>query len=158
MDQSQKNHLLTLFRAHYLVSETKFYQGTPCWIWTAATHKKTGYGSFGWGRRSYSIQAHRASYRLHVGEIPEKLQIDHLCRVRNCVNPLHLDAVTCAENLRRGIGQKIGEFHAAKTHCPRGHEYTPENTYDIPGLPRGRQCRQCKREWDRAHYKPKKVA
>lgn len=70
-----------------------------CWLWRGAVDP-TGYGRFFLdGRMDY---AHRAAYRLLVGPIPEGLDIDHLCRVRACVNPQHLEAVTRRENLLRG--------------------------------------------------------
>lgn len=72
--------------------------------------------------------------------------IDHLCGVRRCVNPEHLEAVTHRENLLRGTG--FAAVNAAKTHCPHGHEYTPENTYHNPNPNGGRICRTCKRKRD----------
>ena len=69
-----------------------------CWLWTG-TKQKNGYGSFGFKGRT--VRAHRWSYEFHVGQIPDGLHIDHLCRVRNCVNPEHLEPVTHAENMRR---------------------------------------------------------
>lgn len=88
------------------------------------------------------LSAHRVAYELTRGPIPAGMEIDHLCRVRSCVNPDHLEAVTRGENLRRGRG-KTG----AQTHCKRGHELTPENTYRYVNR-RGyvcRHCRQCRR-------------
>jgi hypothetical protein len=81
------------------------------------------------GVRMYS---HRYWYIKSKGEIPEGLVLDHLCRVRNCINPEHLEAVTAKVNTQRGI-------YATKTHCIKGHEYTPENTY----TGRQRRCRIC---------------
>lgn len=101
-----------------------------CWLWTASI-KETGYGQFRLdGRAQY---AHRIAYELCVGPIPDGLQLDHLCRVRHCVNPDHLEPVTQAENAARGSW-------AMKTHCPRGHEYTPENVYFNSGR---RYCCTC---------------
>jgi hypothetical protein len=81
------------------------------------------------------LAAYRVAYILLVGPIPEGLQLDHLCRVASCVNPAHLEPVTQQENIRRQL--------AAITHCPKGHEYTPENTgHDRHG---GRYCRICSR-------------
>jgi len=107
-----------------------------CWLWTGGTKGK-GYG--GCGRYHPSGYAHRASYELMVGPIPEGLQIDHLCRVRNCVNPDHLEAVTCRENLRRGVGV-IG-VNCAKTECIHGHPLSGPNLYVRPSGKR--ECIAC---------------
>ncbi len=110
---------------------------TGCWLWTAAM-KPNGYGCFGLGAQQY---AHRVSYERHKGPIPEGLEIDHLCRVRNCVNPDHLEAVTHRENVRRGT---VGLYNLRKIHCPQGHEYNPENTrVTRKNL---RNCRVCDRD------------
>jgi hypothetical protein len=89
--------------------------------------------------------AHRWSYEYHVGPIPDGLQLDHLCRVRRCVNPWHLEPVTNRVNSQRG---KAGAVNAArqeaKEFCPYGHPYSPENTYQRPDR-NGRDCRRCMR-------------
>ncbi len=78
---------------------------------------------------------HRVAYELFVGEIPEGLQIDHLCGVRHCVNPSHLEAVTPLVNTRRSLG---GYYR--RTHCKNGHEFTTENTR----VDANKQCRICR--------------
>jgi hypothetical protein len=109
-----------------------------CWLWTAATHPR-GYGTFGWGSGSKTVRVHRLAYEALVSPIPEGLHIDHLCRVRCCVNPAHLEPVTNDENHKRGL-------HANKTHCKYGHEYNEANTIRYRG---SRACRECRRTKDR---------
>lgn len=107
-----------------------------CWIWVGRLDSH-GYGAF--GRCS---KAHRESYRLTVGEPPKGLELDHLCRVRCCVNPDHLEPVTHRENIIRGIAPaRASAFQRSKTHCKHGHPYSLQNTYVDP---RGfRNCRTC---------------
>ena len=105
-----------------------------CWEWTGA--RVAGYGEFWLDGRVQ--RAHRVAYEALVGPIPDGLQIDHLCRVRSCVNPAHLEPVTLAENVRRGNG---GLHNRVKTHCPHGHAYDEMNTYITKRGHRG--CRRC---------------
>lgn len=112
-----------------------------CWEWQA--YKVTGYGSFNYGRRPKL--AHRLAYEWLVGPIPAGLQIDHLCRNRACVNPHHLEPVTQRENTLRGLRGRL------ITHCPQGHEYTPENTYRLHGI--HRRCRTCHRVDERLRHR-----
>lgn len=107
-----------------------------CWIWTAA--RSHGYGVVTIDRRL--VKAHRSVYQALVGQIPEGLTIDHLCRERACVNPEHLEPVTHRENILRGEG--VAAKNAAKTHCPYGHEYDEKNTRRTGGR---RVCRECSR-------------
>ena len=115
-----------------------------CWLWTAST-LGGGYGQFRQRAVQVSPYAHRVAYELLIGPIPEGLELDHLCRVRHCVNPTHLEAVTHQENMVRGAGVS-GRLYAGvypssrKTHCPRGHEYDEANTRRYNGR---RHCRAC---------------
>lgn len=112
-------------------------QEGECWLWMGGKIS-SGYGAFHFQGRQ--ILAHRFSYQIANGLIPKGLEIDHLCRVTNCVRPDHLEAVTHKENVRRGIGWSGS--HARVTHCPRGHEYSADNTYVTPDGER--MCRACK--------------
>lgn len=121
--------------------------GTPCWVWTGHLDKD-GYGRF-WYEGSNKA-AHRYGYRVQVGEIPEGLQTDHLCRNRACVRGDHLEPVTGKVNIERG---ETGLANEAKTHCPQGHEYTDENTMEFRQTngfgSTGRRCLTCHREQSR---------
>ena len=86
-----------------------------------------GYGQMGMKGKNYLT--HRLAYEWTIGPIPEGLELDHLCRNKKCMNVNHLEAVTHSENLiRRGLkGKRLNK--PERTHCRRGHELTPENTY-----------------------------
>lgn len=115
-----------------------------CWLWTASRAPLNGYGSFYFNGRPRP--AHIAAYMMFVGPVPDGLELDHLCRVRRCVNPQHLEPVTRRENVRRGFNPAA--INARKKHCRRGHEFTEENTRITPSG--RRNCRACNREKNRA--------
>jgi hypothetical protein len=121
---------------------SKVYRPTmwACWEWTGGL-LTTGYGQF--GTRKYPPRtrlAHRVAYELVNGDIPQGLDLDHLCRNRACVNPAHLEPVTRRVNLIRGNGT-VG-LNARKMHCKRGHPFDADNTYFNP--PTIRQCKTCR--------------
>lgn len=107
-----------------------------CWLWTGGNNR--GYGLFWLGGQPTQVYAHRFAYELCVGPIPAGLEIDHLCFVRSCVNPDHLEAVTTSVN-----GQRRGERYRPQL-CKYGHPYDDENTYVRPDG-KGRDCRICRK-------------
>jgi len=115
-----------------------------CWKWHGQ-FDRNGYGNLTWkGKRT---GAHRVSYEVHTGPIPEGMQIDHLCRNKTCVNPAHLEPVTQQENIRRAA--------AAKTHCRNGHEYS---AVDVASKPGSARCRKCQSANNRDAYRRRTLA
>ena len=114
-----------------------------CWLWI-------GYlSTAGYGRIRYhgqDITAHRLVYELTKSRVPKGLELDHLCRVRCCCNPEHLEPVTHIENSRRG---ETGKYQLKITQCPKGHLYDEANTYR--DAQNRRHCRRCDllRTWKR---------
>lgn len=123
---------------------------TPCQLWTGRLDPD-GYPIFTVGRgkkKRYTMAAHRIAYQVHRGPIPERLTLDHLCRVRHCVNPDHLDPCTIEENTRRST-LAPSQKNRAKTHCKNGHEFTEQNTKtNAKGY---RSCRTCVAEANRRY-------
>jgi hypothetical protein len=118
-----------------------------CWIWMQ-TLNRGGYGMVlkrGMGQRT----AHRLSYATFVGPIPEGMYICHRCDVRCCVNPDHLFVGTHTDNVRDAVRKKR-MYNQRLTHCPRGHEYTPENTLLRKGN-NARRCHTCRKVQDAAN-------
>lgn len=106
-----------------------------CWLY-AGYKSDLGYGQLWVNRKRYIV--HRLSYETFVAPIPDGLLIDHLCSVRHCINPDHLEPVTARVNTLRGQGVLANK---RKTHCPKGHEYSADNTsYNSRGW---RVCKAC---------------
>lgn len=95
-----------------------------CWEWKGQI-RSDGYGSCWDGGRHRKNLAHRVALELVGQSIPEGMHTDHLCRNHSCVNPAHLEVVTHAENMRRGVGWPGQNAH--KTRCPKGHAYSGRN-------------------------------
>jgi len=128
------------FNSKYTKSEN------GCWLWTASV-STGGYGNFSLDGGTHP--AHRVAYEANIGPIPDGLELDHLCRTRNCVNPNHLEIVTHIENVRRG---NSGLYQRSKTHCKKGHPYFGRNLYIYPGGSK-RACKACVAASARRHRK-----
>jgi len=113
------------------LEEKSTLQPSGCITWNGRIYRG-GYGRTCVHGRLQMV--HRVAYEIAKGPIEPGLCIDHLCRVRSCINPDHLEAVTHQENVRRGA-------RATQTHCHRGHEFTLENTRHLSSG--GRVCRAC---------------
>lgn len=112
-----------------------------CWMWTGKINKNTGYGQHGVYKNAIrkDYLAHRYSYELYIGKMPNGFCIDHLCRNRWCVNPDHLEPTTLKENVLRGIG--VCAINHQKIHCIHGHLLSGKNLYITPD--NRRQCKVC---------------
>lgn len=119
---------------------------TPkCWVWKGVI-TKWGYGAITLRKKTY--RAHRLAYDLFRGPIVDGMHIDHICRVRHCVNPDHLEMVTREENWRRGFSPTA--VNKRKERCIHGHLFNEENTYKRKF---GRRlCRECQRNLRRRVY------
>lgn len=109
-----------------------------CIIWTGNKNHR-GYGLFK-PTHGPMQSTHKFFFEAVKGPVPAGKQLDHLCRVRACCNPFHLEAVTARENILRGLGHAA--INSKKTHCPAGHAYDEANTAHISGR---RRCRACAR-------------
>lgn len=112
-----------------------------CWLYLGTINEQ-GYGKVGESRDGIkrSHRVHRYMYEHYVRPLSPSETLDHLCRVRSCWNPLHLEPVTRGENVLRGVGPSAQ--NARKVGCPRGHPFSGQNLYTNPRT-RARQCRTC---------------
>jgi RNA polymerase-binding transcription factor DksA len=117
---------------------TRFYfvdRSTGCWVWIGGNNGR--YPTFGISR-SKNVYAHRFSYENFIGQIPKRLEVDHQCNNKLCVNPDHLKAMTHRENQRRKM----------TNYCHLGHPFDKANTWvEKNGQ---RHCRACHREIEAA--------
>lgn len=110
---------------------------TGCWLWTGHI-TRLGYGQLKIKGKSW--KAHRLVYTRERGQIPLGMELDHLCRQRDCVNPDHLEPVTHRENILRGEG--VAARCASRTHCVHGHPLSGENLMICDNGHR-RRCKAC---------------
>lgn len=126
-----------------------FLHPAGCWLWRGRPDRH-GYGRIGWriedGKKETG--AHRVAYMRLIGEIPDGLTLDHLCRNKLCVNPLHMEPVTARENVRRGYPGRRPR-RGLGTVCKYGHMLTAENLYVTPAG--YATCRECNRQRCRAY-------
>lgn len=136
------------------ISETERFEtycmyAGDCIVWTAASDTY-GYGLFWVSSTKRLIKAHRYSYERFHGPIPDRFDIDHLCRNHACVNPSHLEAVPHRVNVQRGMaGESCRKRGAAQTHCKHGHELSGSNVYHNKGK---RHCRKCRQSFNETRY------
>ena len=125
-----------------------------CWQYTGPTDRK-GYVRLRRGdRQPGKVFGHRLTWEFFRGPIPDGLSFDHLCENTSCVNPWHGDLVPILVNIRRAT-RGTAVANRAKTHCPQGHAYTPDN---LVASGRGRVCRACRNETNKRYRLRKKAA
>lgn len=132
----------------YILSNIEIVSESGCWIWMRHISGSTGYAQARVrliGTRWELDNVHRYSYELLHGPIPDGMHVDHICKVRCCVNPSHLRLLTPRQNVLVGVGPSA--LNSAKTHCPKGHEYNERNTY--MSKVGKRHCRPCAAEKER---------
>lgn len=127
--------------ARPLTEKYTINKDSGCWEWIKST--RGGYGLM--YEDSKNIQAHVYFYEKYIGKVLPGYVVHHLCRNRKCVNPIHLEMRTQQDNIIYGNG--VAAKRAAQTHCNKGHEFTPENTYLTKQ--NCRVCLTCNRERNR---------
>ena len=129
---------------------------SQCWEWQG--YLQRGYGEI--SINGENIKAHRASYEIFIGKIPDGLVIDHLCRNPRCVNPTHLEPVTLEENTKRGFWPP--SVNSRKTHCIRGHELSGENLRinfkknKCGVYKNSRECKTCVNMWRKVFFQKRR--
>ncbi len=130
---------LTLRSGRGLPEEERFWMSVdatgPCWLWTGA-RTKAGYGNFRRSKGGPISTCHRYVWETLVGPLEPGIQLDHLCRVRHCVNPDHLEPVTNRVNVLRGMSPSAVTYRTG--FCRNGHDMT-----DVYDYGNGRACRPC---------------
>ncbi len=122
-----------------------------CWLWLGGRRdRRHDYGTTGWNGKTW--YAHRLVFTLLRYELPKNMLLDHLCRTPACCNPDHLEPCTSKINIHRGEG--VASKNLRKTHCPQGHEYTSENTYEWKDQ---RFCRACHHQYSTNYARGKSI-
>lgn len=137
---STVDYEITEYETERLLSKIEYDTIGGCWLWSAYTNDD-GYGVFTVAGPRWLL-AHRAAYTALVRRVPDDMTVDHKCRVRCCINPDHLRVVTKRRNVLENSASAPAA-NAAKTHCKRGHPFTPENTYVRPDVKPGNSSRDC---------------
>lgn len=139
-----------LSRVELFCSKVKVTES--CWLYEGYVNPG-GYGQF--AIKGSSRRAHRIMWELVGRKVDPTLQLDHLCRVRNCVNPDHLEQVTGKVNSLRGLTVTAENFN--KSYCIHGHPFTPKNM--VKGITRSyeRRCRTCQNRMSRTYYQRNKT-
>jgi hypothetical protein len=157
---SRSNGLLGKKRGHYKIRDPleRFWSTVDkdgsgdCWLWNGVV-SSTGYGVF--SLHEERVYAHRYAYEASVGPIPEGKELDHLCRVRRCVNPSHLEPVSRLVNILRGESRQA--ICRRTGRCSKGHLLEGANAYTIPTRPNSIICRTCKIEANRRYNARKRL-
>jgi len=119
---------------------TKVQPGSGSCVETTYSVGSHGYGQVGWREVDGTVRmalTHRVAYAAYRGDIPDGLTVDHICRNRRCINPMHLRLLT-------NVANASDNGNARKTHCPEGHPYEGDNVYRNPNTGH-RYCRECAR-------------
>lgn len=130
--QKQRDNVYKRFNESFVIDSVN-----SCWIWKSDKGDPRGYRRFNFDGKH--ALAHRFSYEMYIGTIPQNMTLDHLCNNPRCVNPLHLEPVTLIENVSRGKNEIMK--NKFKTHCTRGHPYSGSNLYIKPNGER--DCKTC---------------
>lgn len=124
-----------------------------CWEWTGRIAHEYGIIQLIGNKREY---AHRFLYRVFRGPIQDGLELHHTCHIKHCVNPWHLEPLTRREHILRGTNHIVDQMQ--RTHCPKGHAYTEENTYQKKASPNKRECRRCHNDRQAAAKRRRRIA
>jgi len=127
---------------------------TGCHLWVGGSYG--AYGKFGLGERGRAMLAHRFSWERRNGPVAEGLCVLHKCDTPACVNPAHLFLGTRTDNSEDKMAKgRYRSANGSKTHCKRGHEFTPENTWIDRKNNNHRHCRKCLGEHSRRYHAQK---